>query len=154
MIDGTYDALCCGGTAWRCGSGCPDGPLWNVEKRIGFAPFTAVLARKAFFDAAGFLEEGFGSYLEDVEFGIRCAKRGLFGVYVPDAVAFHRGSATLGYWHPATVRRIARNQLLLVARHYPQGWFRRYGWKVIVAQGLWGLVALRHGSLWAWIQGR
>ena len=53
------------------------------------------------------LDERFESYLEDVDFGLRCAEAGLSGLYVPDAVAYHQGSATLGRWHPETVRKIA-----------------------------------------------
>src|SRR5438046_2849976 len=85
-------------------------------------------------------------FSHDVDFGIRCATGGFRGVYVPDAVAYHQGSATLGPWHPDTVRKISRNQLLLVAKHYPRRWILRYGWPVFVAQGLWGFVALRHGA--------
>lgn len=154
LIDGTYDAICAGGTAWRCGAGRPDQPLWNREKPIRIAPFTALLVRKELFDHTGLLEESFESYLEDVEFGIRCATNGFNGIYVPSAVAYHRGSATLGRWHRDTVRRISRNQVLLVARHYPAGWVRRCGWRVLVAQGLWGLVALSHGAAWSWLTGK
>lgn len=153
-IEGTYDAVCVGGTAWRCGTGQPDQALWNVEKPIRLAPFTALLARKELFDHTGLLDEAFESYLEDVEFGLRCAINGLPGIYVPSAVGFHRGSSTLGRWHRETVRRISRNQVLLVARHYPAGWVRRCGWRVIVAQGLWGLVALCHGAAWSWAVGK
>lgn len=148
-IDGTFDAVCRGGTAWRCGSGRLDGPAFNVETQIQFAPFTAVLLKKELFDKVGLLDERFESYLEDVDFGLRCAKHGLSGIYVPSAIGYHQGSATFGRWHPDTVRRISRNQLLLVAKH-----IGHYGWPVIVAQGLWGLVALRHGAAWPWLKGK
>ena len=52
----------------------------------------------------GLLAESFESYLEDVDFGLRCRSAGLAGLYVPKAIAWHRGSATLGRWHPDTVR--------------------------------------------------
>jgi hypothetical protein len=154
LIDGTYDAISVGGTAWRCGAGRPDGPLWSHQKPIQMAPLTAILIRKDLFDQVGLLDETFESYLEDVEFGLRCAIHGFSGIYVPDAKAYHRGSATLGRWHGDTVRRISRNQVLLVARHYPAGWIGKCGWKVLAAQLLWGLVALRHGAVWPWIRGK
>ena len=94
----------------------------------------------------GLLEESFESYLEDVDFGLRCAAQGLAGQYVPEALAWHRGSATLGRWHPETVRRMARNQLLLLARHYPRRLLVRWSWPIFVAQFLWGAVAFRHGA--------
>ncbi len=86
--------------------------------------------------------------------GLRCAELGLSGWYVPDAIAYHAGSATLGRWHPDTARKMARNQLLLVAKHYPPDWIKRYGWSVFVAQILWGFVALRHGAFLGYLAGK
>ena len=34
-IDGTFDLVCRGGTAWRAGSGQADGPAWDVRARSG-----------------------------------------------------------------------------------------------------------------------
>jgi GT2 family glycosyltransferase len=110
--------------------------------------------RKELFLRIGGLDEAFGSYLEDVEFGLRCATAGYRGVYEPAAVVHHQGSTTLGAWSPEKVRLIARNQLLLVWRHYPEGWFWRYGWNILIGQGLWGLVALRHGAGGAYLRGK
>ena len=150
LIDGTYDAVCRGGTAWRCGAGQPDGRRFEVERAIQFAPFTALLVRKAAFDRVGLLDERFESYLEDVDFGLRCARIGLDGIFVPAAIGYHQGSATLGRWHGDVVRRISRNQVLLAGKHFPI----RYLWPILVAQGLWGLVSLRHGAFGAWVWGK
>ena len=153
-VDGAFDAICRGACAWRCGHGRPDSPLWNHPRQIHFAPFTAALFRAELFERVGLLDEAFESYLEDIDFGLRCALAGFHGAYVPEAVAYHAGSATLGRWHPATVAKISRNQLLIVAKHYPRHWVLRYGWPVFVAQALWGLVALRHGTGSAYVQGK
>jgi GT2 family glycosyltransferase len=153
-IDGSFDAVCRGGCAWRCGHGRLDAPLWNQPRNIQLAAFTGVVFRAGLFDRVGLLDEKFESYLEDVDFGLRCAVAGLSGVYVPEAVGYHQGSATLGRWHPDTVRKIARNQLLLVAKHYPPNWVLRYGWPVFIAQTLWGFVALRHGALFSYLAGK
>jgi len=153
-IDGAFDAVCRGGCAWRCGHGRSDSPVWNQGRLIRFAPLTAALLRAQLFERVGVLDEAFESYLEDVDFGIRCATAGFTGVYVPEAVAYHQGSATLGSWHPDTVRRIARNQILLLAKHYPPEWISRYGWPVVVAHVLWGFTALAHGRLFAYLNGK
>jgi GT2 family glycosyltransferase len=100
------------------------------------------------------LDERFESYLEDVDFGLRCALAGCAGRYAPDAVAWHQGSATLGRWHPETTRRMARNQVFLVAKHYSTRLLWRYAWPIAVAQALWGLVAVRHGAAWPWVRGK
>ncbi len=149
-VDGCWDAVSRAGCAWRVGSGRLDGPPFDRPRRIHLAPWTALVFRTALFARTGLLDESYESYLEDVEFGLRCGGRGLAGRYVPSAIAWHHGSATLGRWHRDTVRRIARNQLLLVAAHYPLRW----AWQILCGQALWGLVALRHGAALAFLHGK
>jgi len=153
-MDGSFDAVCRGGCAWKCGHGRADSEFWNQPRRIQLAPLTAAVFRSDLFRRVGLLDETFESYLEDVDFGLRCAERGLSGLYVPTAIAYHAGSATLGGWHPETARKIARNQVLLVAKHYTRDWIKRYGWCVFAAQSLWGLVALRHGAFLSYLAGK
>jgi hypothetical protein len=52
------------------------------------------------------------------------------------------------------VRLISRNQLLLVTRHYDRALFRSCFWPIVAGQLLWGLVALRHGRVFAWLAGK
>jgi GT2 family glycosyltransferase len=153
LVDATFDAVCRGGTPWRVGWGRADGPLFSAPRPIWSAPWTAALFRAELFRHVGLLEENFESYLEDVDFGLRCAAAGIKGAYVPSAVAWHRGSASLGRWHPETVRRIARNQLFLLARHYPGALLARWIWPIVVAHVLWGGLAFRHGRGWSWLRG-
>ena len=96
LVDGTFDEVSRGACASRCGSGKPDGPVWNQPRRIRLAPMTAAIFKRQLFRDLGGLDESFGSYMEDVDFGLRCALAGREGLYVPSAVAYHRGSATLG----------------------------------------------------------
>jgi len=154
QVEGAFDAICRGACPWRCGHGRPDSALWNQGRAIRFAPLTAALFRADVFERVGLLDEQFESYLEDIDFGIRCACAGLTGIYAPEAIAYHTGSATLGRWHADTVQKIARNQLLLIAKHYPSRWIIRYGWPILVAQLLWGFVALRHGKSLAYLKGK
>jgi GT2 family glycosyltransferase len=153
-IDGTYDLLCRGGCAWRVGQGRADGPEFSIPRNIWSAPGTAGLFRTELFHRLGLLDEKFESYLEDVEFGLRCACLNYKGRYVPGAVAYHQGSATLGKWHPGIVRKISRNQVLLVAKHYPPGLLIRFAWPILFSQSLWGVVALRHGAFFAFLRGK
>jgi GT2 family glycosyltransferase len=140
LIDGTFDEISRAACAWRCGQGRKDSPIWNQPRPIRIAPMTAAIFRKSLFDSIGLLDENFGSFLEDVDFGIRCALRGVPGEYIPEAVAYHRGSATMGAWNKDTVKRIARNQILLIAKHFGD----QPRWPIVAGQMLWGLVALRH----------
>lgn len=154
LLDGTFDMTCRGATTWRSGAGYRDAPPFDrpfeQPRDIASPPWTAVLYRAEVFRQVGLLEESFESYLEDADFGLRCAAQRITGRYVPEARAVHVGSATLGRWHPETVRLMARNQLLLAARHYAA----RHLWPVLVAQFLWGAVAIRHGRGLAWAHGK
>jgi len=149
-IDGTFDEISRGACPYRCGSGKPDGPMWNEPRRIRMAPMTAVLIRRRLFEEIGFLDERFESYLEDVDFGMRCALAGRGGMYIPHAVACHKGSATQGRWHKYTVRQISRNQVLLAAKHFRD----QPRWPIVAGQLLWGVVALRHGCALAYLRGK
>ena len=88
------------GTAWRVGSGRIDGPLFSEPRTICSAPWTAALfraelsARWACWRRASNLTSKM--WISE----LRCACGGFEGCYVPGAVAWHRGSATLGRWHP------------------------------------------------------
>ena len=149
-IDGTFDLLCRGGTAWQCGNGRMDGPQWSQPQVIQFPSFTAILIRRSTLDAVGGLDERYGSYLEDLDWGAKCAAFGLRGIYVPAAVGLHAGSATLGAWRSATVRMISRNQILFYLKNLRgAGLFR-----TVVAQLLWMTLAARHGKLWSAVEGK
>jgi len=150
LLDGAFDEVSRGACAARCGAGQPDAPLWNERRSIRFAPMTAALFRSELFRRVGSLDENFGSYMEDVEFGLRCALQGYRGVYVPAAVAYHQGSATLGQWSAETVWRISRNQVLLAAKHFSGEPYL----PIVTGQVLWGFVALRHGCGWAYLRGK
>ncbi len=148
-IDGTFDLISRGGCAWRGRHGEADDKPRNVTEQMDFPSFTAGLFRRTLFDRVGPLEAEFGSYLEDVEFGLRCVEAGLWGMYVPTAVGIHLGSATRGAWHPETARQLARNQLWIVARHFP-----RMTWAVLISQVLFVGLAFFHGAGWAALRGK
>ena len=153
-IDGTFDLTCRGGATWRAGNGRADAAPFLTRRKIWSAPWTAALFRADLFRKVGLLEESFGSYLEDVDFGLRCARAGCSGEYVPEAIARHHGNAALGRWNPETVRLIARNQVLLLARHYPPKIMVGWMWHIVAAQALWGMVAWKHGATAAWWRGK
>jgi GT2 family glycosyltransferase len=139
-IDATWDLISASGIPQRAGQGSPDGSYWNQPREIALAPWTAIVIRPDYWLATGGLDSSFESYLEDVDIGLRGYKLGFRGRYEPTAVSWHRGSATLGQWHPQQVRLSARNQLRIVARHGRPDWPR-----ILLGQALWGLAAARHG---------
>ncbi|HEY3442359.1 MAG TPA: glycosyltransferase [Paludibaculum sp.] len=153
-LDGSFDLLARSGCAWRAGHGQPESGEFFTSAPVQFVPLTAALIDRQVFLETGCLEERFETYLEDVELFLRYALLGHSGLYVQDALAWHEGSATHGAWSPRMVQLIARNQLLLVARHWPRNWFVRYGWPVVAGQLLWGLLACQRGAGGAWLKGK
>lgn len=153
-VDGTYDLLSRAACAWRAGHGESAGSDDRVSVPIVIAPGTACMFRREVLASLHGFDERFGSYLEDVDLGLRCLKGGVAGLYIPGAVAWHRGSATFGPWDPRVVRLISRNQLMLVSRHYDRALFGSCLWPILAGQLLWGLVALRHGAGRAWLAGK
>jgi GT2 family glycosyltransferase len=154
IIDGLYDLVSRGGCAWRAGAGRPLATAPGIQQPIWFCSATAALYRAELFQKIGVFEESFESYLEDVDFGLRCALAGRTGRYIPAAICRHHGSATFGPWNRRMVRLISRNQVFLVARHYPGKLLWRWLWPILVGQTLWGFVAVRHGRTFAWLRGK
>ena len=153
-MDGTYDLVSRAACAWRAGHGEAARNGLHGSFPIAIAPGTACIYRRDVLERLGGFDERYISYLEDVDLGLRCLREGLQGVYVPGAIAYHHGSATLGRWNPRVVRLISRNQVMLVAQHYDLALFRSCFWAILTGQLLWGLVALRHGRPMAWIAGK
>ncbi len=149
FVDATWDLLSQSGIPMRSGQGKRDGAYWNHPREIALAPWTAILLGRDYWEATGGLDEKFESYLEDIDIGMRGWKLGFRGRFEPGAVAWHRGSSTLGAWHPRQVRLSSRNQVRLLAKHGCANW-----WKAIVGQGLWGIAAARHGCLSDWLSGK
>ncbi len=154
IVDGTYDLVSRAACPWRAGHGAPVGDLMPNSFPIAIAPATACLYRRDVLERLGGFDELYGSYLEDVDLGLRCVNEGFTGIYVPGAIACHHGSATFGKWDRRVVRLTSRNQLMLVSRHYDTALFRSCLGAILAGQLLWGLLALRHGRPFAWLAGK
>ncbi len=153
-LEGSFDLVSRGGYAWRCGYGRPDAPLWSQARRIRWAPMTAALFNRRVFDFLGLLDVTYRSYYEDVDFGLRCAKAGFWGRYVPSAVVYHVGSATLGKRSARVYFWSARNQLVLLAKHYDAASAWRAGWPIVAGQLLALLAGAKHGHFLASLAGK
>jgi GT2 family glycosyltransferase len=154
LLEGSFDLVSRGGYAWRCGYGRPDAPLWSQPRRIAWAPMTAALFHRRVFDFLGLLDVTYRSYYEDVDFGLRCAKAGFWGRYVPAAVVQHVGSATLGRRSARVYYWSARNQLLLLAKHYDVASAWRAAGPIVIGQLLALLAGAKHGHFLASLAGK
>lgn len=99
MIDGEGDLMHMSGLAWRKHHGqkldlrpCEAGEVFS-------ACAAAALYRREAFSAVGGVDEDFFCYFEDVDLGFRLRLQGHRCLFVPEAKAFHVGSASTGGHH-------------------------------------------------------
>jgi GT2 family glycosyltransferase len=153
-LDGSWDLLSRGAYAWRCGYEKLDGGVWSQRRTVAFAPMTAAMFHRSVFERVGLIDERFESYYEDVDFGLRCARAGISGIYEPAAVASHSSKTTFGRKGSRVYFLSSRNQVFLLAKHYSPALLRRLLWPVLVGQTLAVLAAAKQGHLFAAIRGK
>lgn len=78
---------------------------------VDFLVGCGVLIRSSLIERIGLLDPGFFLNYEDVEWGVRAARSGFRSLYVPDAVLYHKVSATLGPGSAANTYYMTRNGL-------------------------------------------
>ncbi len=153
-LDGAGDAILLAGAAYRLGHFDQDEGQYDTPATILSGCGAAVLYRREVFELCGGLDEDFFAYLEDFDLGLGAHLLGYAGMYVPDAVAYHVGSATLGdVMHPRIVEYLTRNQIYLLAKNYPRSLLWRLGPRIVAYQCLWLLFALRNGGVGAYLRG-
>lgn len=122
-IDSAGDCLGQDGLAWQRGAGEVDEGQYDAPGPVFSACGGAVMYRRSMLDDVGMLDPGYGSYLEDVDLGLRARLRGWDCRYESSAVVYHRGSATGG--GPLASYHVARNSIRLVARGFPSAVLRQ-----------------------------
>lgn len=99
LLDGDGDILHISGLAWRRGNGLPASSR-AIKPCEVFSPCAAAaLYRREAFESVGGFDEEFFCYFEDVDLGFRLRLAGYRCLGVPEAVAYHTGSATTGGRH-------------------------------------------------------
>jgi len=153
-IDGAGDAMLMAGAAYRLGHGDRDDGQYDRPMPVLSGCGAAVLYRREIFELCGPLDEDFFAYLDDVDLALRAQLLGYTGLYLPDAVAYHVGSATLGdVLHPRIVEYLTRNQIYLLAKDYPRSVIWRLLPRIVIYQGLWLIYAVRKHAGAAWLRG-
>ena len=92
----------------------------------------------------GGVEPIFFAYLEDVDLALRLQSAGYRARFVPAAVAWHVGSASIGEGSPTKSFLVARNRRILFRLHGPHT-RRAITWRLLVEAGH-GLVASAAGQ--------
>ena len=87
-------------------------------QNVSMANGCALLIPVTVFDKIGLLDEVFFMYAEDVDFIARAVNVGFQVMFVPDAVVYHRESASSGgHGSPLTGYYTTRNRLYLMRKH-------------------------------------
>jgi GT2 family glycosyltransferase len=103
----------------------------------------AALYRRSAVLAAGGFEERFGTYLEDVDLGLRLRLAGWSCRWEPRAVARHAGGGSSDALRHGAGAWVERNTLLLVARSFPPRWLPLVAYRQLA----WAWRAARSGRL-------
>lgn len=153
-LDGAGDALLLAGAAFRLGHGELDVGQFDSPCDVLAGCGAVILFRRSALLEAGGLDEDFFAYLDDMDVCLRVRLLGYRGAYIPTAVAYHIGSATLGdVFHPRIVEWITKNQILLIVKNYPAGVLIRLLPRVMFFQLLWLGRAFYRGRLLAYVSG-
>lgn len=151
LLDGAGDVYTWGGEANRRGQGQRDRGQYDRPQEIFSACGAAAVYRRAALDAVGLFDERFFANYEDVDWCFRAQLAGWSCRYVPSAVAYHVGSATLGKGPTDfALYQNWRNAIWVIAKDYPASALVRHVPELLFVQLRNLALALRRGrgSLW------
>ena len=126
-----------------------DGGRYEAPGEVFSACAGAALYRRAAVLDAGGFEERFGTYLEDVDLGLRLRLAGWRCRWEPRAVARHAGGGSSAALRHGPGAWVERNTLLLVARAFPARWLHLVAYRQLA----WAWHAARAGGLRAHLAG-
>jgi GT2 family glycosyltransferase len=120
VLDGAGDLFGWGCTPARRGHGEVDRGQYDEPSAIFGACGAVAVYRRAAIEAVGRFDESFFAFYEDADWAFRAQLSGWECRYVPSAVAFHMGSATIGAGLTDFTRYyLWRNGIWLVCKDYP-----------------------------------
>jgi len=119
ILDGAGDAYHVSGRYWRRGNRCRAMNSHLRREEIFSACAAAALYSRAAWEEVGGLDEDFFCYGEDVDLGFRLQLLGYSCLYVPEAVAFHQGSAVTGVRSDFSTYHGQRNLVWVYVKNMP-----------------------------------
>ncbi len=140
LLDDAGDTFSWYGSAIKRGHGEPT-TRYERREEVLSACAGAALYRRSTLAAVGGFDEAFGSYLEDVDLGLRARLLGYRCVYEPSARVRHEGGGS-ALARAAHVRLVTCNRLLLLVKCLPLRLLLRH-WKQITWGQIYFAVAYR-----------
>jgi len=101
------------------GRGEIDKGQYNKIEEVAFPSGCAALYRKEMLEQVGLFDETFFIYVEDSDLGMRGRLTGWKCLYVPNAIVYHKYSATMGEYSPRKAFLIERNRIWFVVKNFP-----------------------------------
>jgi len=153
-LDGAGDAMLMAGAGFRLGHLDRDEGQFDQRMPVLAGCGAAVMYRREAVVSGGGLDPEFFAYLDDLDLALRVQLLGYSGLYLPNAVAYHIGSATLGQpLHPRVIEFITRNVICLLTKDYPGPIFRHLLPRIIFYQFLWMMFAIKNRAVEAYCRG-
>jgi GT2 family glycosyltransferase len=151
VLDGAGDALSWRGGGRRRGHRERDLGQYDRAEEV-FGPCGgAALFRRGALDAVGGFDDAYFAYYEDIDWAFRAQLLGFGCRYVPAAVLYHRGSATLGRgMSEFNGYHLWRNPIWLIVKCYPAGTLLRHLPSLLRGQAGNFHTALRERMLRTW----
>jgi GT2 family glycosyltransferase len=151
LLDGAGDVLTWAGHGHRRGHGERDRGQYEEPRAIFGASAAAALYRRSVIEDVGVFDEDFGAFFEDVDWALRAQLAGVGCRYVPAALAYHMGSATLGQGLTDFTRyQLWRNGVWMIAKGLPAAVLARHAHQLLAGQLVNLAVAVRDRKLGVW----
>ncbi len=152
-IDGAGDIFTWAATGGRRGHGERDRGQYDAPQAIFGACGGAALYRRSVLEDVGQFDEQFFTFYEDVDWNLRAQLAGYDCRYVPTAVVYHMGSATIGPGLTDFTRyHLWRNGLWIIVKDLPVAALLRHSHQLLLGQVFHFGVALRDRKLGVWLR--
>ncbi len=152
-IDGAGDVFTWAATGGRRGHGERDVGQYDQPRAIFGACGGAALYRRSALRRVGDFDEDFFAFYEDVDWNLRAQLAGLSCRYVPSAVVYHMGSATIGRGLSDFTRyHLWRNTLWIITKDLPASALLRHSPQLALGQAMNLAVAVRDRKLGIWLR--
>jgi GT2 family glycosyltransferase len=152
-LDGAGDVFTWEATAGRRGHGERDNGQYDEPRAIFGACGGAAMYRRSVLEEVGPFDEDFFAFYEDVDWNLRAQLTGFGCRYVPTAVVYHMGSATLGPGLTDFTRyHLWRNGLWIIAKDLPMSAILLHSHRLLLGQLLNLAVAVRDRKLGIWLR--
>jgi GT2 family glycosyltransferase len=153
VLDGAGDVFTWAATGGRRGHGERDAGQYDEPRAIFGACGGAALYRRTALQQVGEFDEDFFAFYEDVDWNLRAQLAGLSCRYVPTAVVYHMGSATIGRGLSDFTRyHLWRNTIWIIAKDLPTRSLLRHAPHLLLGQIVNFVVAVRDRKLGIWLR--